>query len=92
MTTVGLSNPWYLNSKGVYAASFVTYLADGSSLLNYIQGVRTELNLDWSVKIVVTLPKETLIKGIWWSTYNQDTANGILTKIGNYSCKKNSAM
>ena len=83
-TTTSLRNPWALNSKGIYTASFVTYLPDGSSLSDYRNNSNTEIDLDDSVKIVVQLPKETLVKGIWWASYNQDVTNGIITRFGNY--------
>ena len=81
---VSLANPWYLNSKGIYSASFVTYMADGTFMTN--EGNSSEIDLWGKVQIVIKLPKVSLIKGIWWSTYNQDSYNGIIVKIGKLHC------
>jgi hypothetical protein len=89
--TISLSNPWYLNSKGIYSASFLTYLANGTFLTN-VGNTSSEIDLWGNVNIRINLPKVSLVKGIWWSTYTQDSYNGIITKIGKlqyfYDCQK----
>lgn len=78
---VSLHNPWNLNSKGINTATFYSYLGDGTFVTS--QGTAaTEISVWKNVTIIVTLPKLSLIKGVWWSTYYRDTNNGIVNKIG----------
>jgi len=67
--TVGLNNPWYINSKGINVASFTTN--QGGTFVTSWGSDHSQIKLWSDVRYVIKLPKVSLIKGIWWSTYNQ---------------------
>ena len=82
---ITLQNPWNLKSKGINTATFNSYLGDGTFITS--QGTTANEIIVWkNVSIVITLPKLTLIKGVWWSTYYRDYNNGIITKMGQQVC------
>jgi hypothetical protein len=67
-----LQNSQFLNAKGINQASINTWYMNGSAI-NYLTIPNTSNTpfihfKDW-FQLQLTLPKLSLIKGVWWSTY-----------------------
>jgi len=67
-----LLNGNYLNAKGIYSAYIASwYYNNGTKTWMTLPNSSPYIHYKEWMAIEITLPTFTLIKGYWWSTYNQ---------------------